>query len=272
MLAELHTSLQHLLRDRGLIDVRDVDIEFDPPLKQWVAGRTRPTLNLFLFDIQENTELRQTGMETSRGNGRGVHRMPPRRFDLRYLISALTTDVVDEHLLLWRSLVTLMKHPVLPAELLPEAVRRLDIPVQAKVVKAEDGPRPLDLWSALEVPPRPALVYVVTVPVDLEIAIEAPLVLTRTTRYTPVTNPPGLPDVATQIGGVVRDRKGVPVVGAQVSVEGRVAPEAVTNAAGEFVLVGPPTGAITLRVTRPSGSPKLVKITVPSAAYEIVAD
>jgi hypothetical protein len=272
MLAELHASLQHLLRERGLIDVRDVDIEFDAPVKSWVAGRTRPTLSFFLFDIQENTDLRQTGMETSRANGRGFHRLPPRRFDLRYLVSALTTDVLDEHLLLWRALVTLMKHPVLPAELLAESIRQYDLPIQAKVTKPDEGPRPLDVWSALEVAPRPALVYVITVPVDLEVAIEAPLVLTRTARYGPVAGAAITPDLATHIGGVVRDRKGAPVPGAQVSVEGRVAPEALTNAAGEFVLAGVPAGAVTLRVARPEGAPKLVKITVPSEAYEIVAD
>jgi hypothetical protein len=272
MLAELHSSLQQLLRERGLLDVREVDIEFDPPVKAWVAARIRPTLNLFLFDIQENTELRQTGMETSRGNGRGVHRMPPRRFDLRYLVSALTTDVTDEHLLLWRAMVTLLKHPVLPVEILPEAIRRYELPVQANVTKPEDGPRPLEVWSALESPPRPALVYVVTVPVDLEIAIEAPLVFTRTARYAQALAPGVGGDVGVHIGGVLRDRKGQPVAGAQVSVEGRVAPEATTNAAGEFMLAGMPTGVVTLRVVRDRGAPKLVKVQVPSDSYEIVAD
>ncbi len=272
MLAELHSSLQHLLRERGLLDPRDVAIEFDPPVKAWVAGRIRPTLSLFLFDIQENTDLRQTAFETTRGNGRGTHRMPPRRFDLRYLVSALTTDVADEHLLLWRALVTLMKHPVLPADILPEAILRFGLPVQAKVVKPDDGPRPLDVWSALESPPHPALVYVVTVPVDLEVTFDAPLVFTRTARYARLTEPPETAEIVTQIGGVVRDRKGVPVPGAQVSLEGRVAPESLTNAAGEFTLAGVPTGTITLRVVRGRSAPKLIKVDVPSGPYEIVAD
>jgi hypothetical protein len=272
MLADLHVSLQHLLRERGLLDARDVAIEFDPPVKSWVAGRTQPTLNLFLFDLQENTELRQTGMETTRGNGRGVHRMPPRRFDLSYLVSALTTDVMDEHLLLWRAMVTLLKHPVLPVEFLPESISRYDLPVQANVSRAEDGPRPLDIWSALVSPPRPSLVYVVTVPVDLEIAIEAPLVFTRTARYAQVLEAGAGQDVGTHIGGVLRDRKGLPIAGARVSVEGRVAPEATTNAAGEFTLAGMPTGAVTLRVVRDRSVPKLVKVQVPSDSYEIVTD
>lgn len=272
MLAELHTSLQHLLRDRGLLDARDVAIEFDPPVKAWVTSRTRPTLSLFLFDLQENTELRQTGVETTRSNGRGVHRMPPRRFDLRYLVSALTTDVGDEHLLLWRTLVTLMKHPTIPADILPDAIRRLDVPVVARIAKPDEGPRPLDVWSALEAPPRPALVYLLTVPVDLEMAIDAPLVFTRTTRYAQLEAPLASADVFTHIGGVVRDRAGVPVAGAQVSLEGRVAPEAITNAAGEFTLAGVPSGAVTLRIVRDRSTPKLVKLEIPSGSYEIVAD
>jgi hypothetical protein len=216
-------------------------------------------------------ELRQTSFETTRANGRGVQRLPPRRFDLRYLVSALTTDPADEHLLLWRTLVTLMKHPVLPPELLPEIIRRHDLPVQAKVIRSEDGPRPLDLWSALESPPRPALLYVVTVPVDLDVAIEAPLVFTRTTRYAPVEAPDSA-DVFTQIGGVVRDKRGAPVSDVRVSVEGRTAPDAVTNAAGEFTLAGVPQGAVTLRVAPARSSAKLIKIVVPSGPFDLVTD
>jgi hypothetical protein len=271
MLAELHSSLQVLLRERGLLDERDVAIEFESPVKTWVAARTRPTLNLFLFDLQENVELRQTSLETTRANGRGIQRMPPRRFDLRYLVSALTTDPADEHLLLWRTLVTLMKYPVLPPDLLPELIRRHELPVQAKVVRTEEGPRPLDLWTALESPPRPALLYVVTVPVDLEIAIEAPLVFTRTARYASL-EAADRPDTFTQIGGVVRDPRGAPVADVRVSVDGRTAPNAVTNAAGEFTLSGVPEGPVTLRVARERSRPKLIKVQVPSGPFELVTD
>ena len=149
MLTDFHGTLRGLLYDRGLIDRADVDIAFDAPARPWIGGRTRPTLNFFLYDIEENTDLRNTGMQTARGNGVAVHRMPPRRFDLRFMVSAITNEIDDEHLLLWRALVTLMKYPTIPTELLPDVVRGYDLPVATKVTKPNDSPRPLDIWSAL---------------------------------------------------------------------------------------------------------------------------
>ena len=100
MLAELHTSLQQLLYDYGRIPALDVDVRFEPPRREWVASLTRPTLDFFLFDVQENTELRHTNLQATRGATSTTYRVPPRRFDLRYMVSALTTIVEDEHLLL----------------------------------------------------------------------------------------------------------------------------------------------------------------------------
>jgi hypothetical protein len=271
MLGELNTCLRQLLRERGLIDGRDVDIEFDPPVKHWAGALVRPTLNLFLFDIQENTELRETGLQTTRANGRGVHRMPPRRFDLRYMVSAITSDVADEHLLLWRSLLTLMKYQTLPPELLPGSIRAVGVPVTTKVSKPDDAPRALDVWSALEAPPRPALIYVVTAPVDLEIAIDAPLVLTRTVRYGRTREPAGV-ELGTHIGGVVRDRSGAPVAGATVALAASARGGSPTDAEGQFVLTGVPIGSVDLRVERPGKSPRTLKIEIPSESYEIVLD
>ena len=274
MLTDLHTTLRALLYDRGLIDRRDVDIAFDPPARSWIGGRTRPTLSVFLYDVEENTELRDTGMRTLRGNGVGTQRMPPRRFDLRFMVSAITSAIEDEHLLLWRALVTLMKHPTIPAELIPESARVFDLPVSTKVTKPNDSPRALDIWGALETPPRPALLYVVTLPVDLEVALAAPLVLTRTTRYVRGVGEPADGVAAEQgvhIGGVVRDRKGRPLVGARVSADGR-AYQATTSHDGEFVLPDVGVGPVTLRVTREGRPEKRVTFDIPSDQYEIVVD
>ena len=272
MLTEFHHSLRTLVYERGNIPAADVDVTFDAPVKSWVGARTKPTLSFFLFDIRENTELRQTAPETSRANGRGVHRLPPRRFDLRYMISALTTVVEDEHLLIWRALGTLMKHSTLPNDLLPESIRAFGLPVIGKIADPEDTPRPLDIWSALENPPRPAIIYVATVPLDLEIETTAPLVLTRTERFARVGTPDVSPDLRTQIGGRVRNRKGASLPGIVVSVEGRSGPTAVTDAGGEFALAGIAPGALTLKIENPGGATTRVPITVPSDSYDIVTD
>jgi len=274
MLADLHATLRTLLYDRGLIDRGDVDIAFDAPAKPWITARTRPTLSFFLYDVEENTDLRNTSMQTTRGNGVGIHRMPPRRFDLRFMVSAITTVVEDEHLLLWRALVTLMKHPTIPPELVPAAARVYDLPVSTKVTKPNDSPRALDIWSALETPPRPALLYVVTLPVDLEVAIVAPLVLTRTARYLRGAGDPrdgAGAEHGVHIGGVVRDRRGQPLHGAVVSADGRTQ-QTTTSRDGEFVLPGIGAGPVTLRVTYEGRPETSVTFAIPSDEYEIVVD
>src|SRR5579862_2632821 len=81
MLADLHTALTELLYQKGQIPVEDVDVRFDAPRRTWVSSLTRPTLDLFLFDVRENTDLRQANLQSNRGNGKATYRVPPRRFD-----------------------------------------------------------------------------------------------------------------------------------------------------------------------------------------------
>src|SRR5256886_9312651 len=184
MLLELHNTLQRLLYERGLISPREVDITFEAPNRERIDKLTRPTINMFLFDLQENIELRQSNFETTRNNGRAERRTAPRRFDLRYMVSVLTTEVEDEHQLLWRVLLTLVRHPQFPPELLSEELRVLEPVLTTQVSRADEGQRLSGVCTALGVPPHPALYYVVTVPVDMNVVIEAPLLLTCTARYS----------------------------------------------------------------------------------------
>ena len=123
------------------------------------------------------------------------------------------------------------------------------------------------------------MIYVVTVPLDLELATSAPLVLTRTERFarlgsgSGVESMPHVPlDVRTEIGGRVRDRKGALLSGVQITVQGRAGPLAVTNASGEFALAGLSPGPATLQVQNVAGATTLVPIQIPSDSYDIVAD
>jgi hypothetical protein len=268
MLLEIHDAIRVLLFSRGGIDPTIVDVQFEPPTRQSVDSLTRPTINFFLLDIQENTDLRNTTIQTTRGNGHVTHRLPPRRFDLRYMVSVLTTVVEDEYLLLWRTLATLLKYQQLPQELIPESLRTLEPALTTKIEKPDEGPRLLDVWSAFEVPPRPALLYAVTAPMDLNIAIDAPLVLTSVASYTRGRGTGR--ESRYQIGGVVHDPQGAPVAGAKVVMQGSAGEGAVTSDEGRFVLSNAPAGVLRLTVTRSNGSSNSVSIEVPSHSYELV--
>ncbi|HLI05063.1 MAG TPA: Pvc16 family protein [Ktedonobacteraceae bacterium] len=266
MLLQLHKSIQNLLYERGQISPREVDIRFEAPTRERVEKLIRPTINLFLFDLQENKELRRSDFETTKQNGRAERRALPRRFDLRYMVSALTTSSEDEYLLLWRVLTTLLRHPQLPTEVLSEELRQIELPLVTRVSQDDEGRRMSDLWSALGGQPRPALYYVVTVPVDMELSIEAPLVLRRTTRYTRMRDERTAVESGVQIGGVVRAGSGEPLANVRVALEGSAAFESVTNTEGRFTLrdVRPSTpGTLHLRVTQADGTQKVIAVDVP---------
>ncbi len=282
MLLALHTTLQRLLYERGQIDPREVALTFEAPTRERIDRLTRPTINLFLFDLQENTEMRRGDFERTRSNGRAERRAPPRRFDLRYMVSALTTAIEDEHELIWRVLLTLVRHPQFPAELLSDELRSLEPAPVTKVSQSDEGQRLSGVWTALGVPFHPSLYYVVTVPVDMNMVIESPLVLTRTARYTRTHADGVSPEVGVQIGGVVRNAEGLPLTNVRVSLEGRAASGSETDAEGRFVLAGVPSGKVELRVTSVGGMHKIVMVEVPhpgsgagldiAQPYDIVLD
>jgi hypothetical protein len=184
MLLEVHNTLQRLLYERGQISPAEVDIQFGRPTREQVDKLIRPTINLFLAEIQENLEMRRSDYLTRRRDDNRVERyLPPRHFDLLYMVSVLTNTIEDEHLLLWRVLTTLGRYPELPAELLSEEMRAAEQAISTKVCQHEAGAQLNSLWSGLGVPPRAALTYVLTLPVDMDPVFDAPLILTRTGRY-----------------------------------------------------------------------------------------
>jgi hypothetical protein len=271
VLSPIHEALASLLRGRGQIDPLDVDVSFEVPVEQWVGSLIRPTVDFFLFDLAENTDRRETSPQVSINNGRAERRMPPRRIDLWYVVSVLTTEVADEHELLWRVLATLLKHEQIPAEVLPETLRFQDVQLRGRLAGSTESRNLLDVWSALGTRPRPALCYVLTAPLDLALSIDAPLVLSRTARYRQTGAGAQPRKVTTHIGGIVSDASGRAVPSVQIVVRGS-ASGVRTDPEGRYALHGLPEGRLALSVIREGEALKEVVFDVPSASYDIVLD
>ncbi|GAB4197240.1 MAG: hypothetical protein OHK0022_15390 [Roseiflexaceae bacterium] len=327
MFVEFNNALKVLIYELGRIDPAEVDVTFKMPTKDWVESLVAPTINLFMFDLDENTDLRHTNMQTTRSGSIAITRKPPRRYDLHYMVTPLTTVIEDQGLLLWRLLATLTRYtplplevlsgslistlirtaPPLPSNVLSEQVQealRSDAPLQpalleelrphletriapltTRVGKIDGNVRALDLWGALEIPPRPTLMYSVTVPMDLEIAIESNLVLSRSLRYrrtSPEDERAGRGidrDRATligesyTIGGVVRDRQGRPLAGITIGIEGDAAEEVLTNDEGQYAFNHRVNaGQLRLRAARPGSKPQICPLTVPSETYDLTLE
>lgn len=184
----LPDALSNLVAELGGIDSQAIAFSFAAPSKEWMASLTQPTINFFLFDIRENTEKREVNPQVFRrmAENEGGRKMPPRRMDLSYLVSVFASDARDELALLWRVTAALMQHPVLPEEVMPEALkeslRQMDAQITARLHEKESGRDWLEWWTALGVTPRASLHYVVTVPLDLERELKSKLVLSWETR------------------------------------------------------------------------------------------
>lgn len=267
MLLDLHEVIRALIYQHGHVSGADVDVRFEAPTRAWIERLTRPTISLFLFRLEENTDRRQTSPQTVKANGHASRRLPPRRIDLHFLVSALATEIEDEHALLWRTLAALMRIPEYPDSLLSDTLRRLDVPINARVAQPDSEQRLLDIWNALGTDPHPAFSYVLTVPLDLELAIEAPLVLTRTIRLASIADESN-PETNVHIGGVVRQPDGTPMGGVSVWLDEH-AEKSITDPAGRFVLRGVQSGSVTVHLTPPEGSTETVTLVVPSDHYEI---
>lgn len=79
MLTDLDEILKQMFIKEMSIENSEVNIEFDLPKREWVAKLSRLTVNLYLCDIQENTELRRNNWVVERdNNGRTTKKWPLR--------------------------------------------------------------------------------------------------------------------------------------------------------------------------------------------------
>lgn len=167
MLHLLDESLETFLRAVVPLPAREVDIAFAAPDGEWSAAlSSRPTVDLYLWDIRPNLSDRDFGeMIVEEPDGRRVRRDPLPRVDCRYLVTAWTSEVRDEHSLLGDVLSALLLHPVIEAEHL-QGVFASVRPLPTLRLRSGDGSENSDFWSALGGQLKPGLDLVVTVTVD----------------------------------------------------------------------------------------------------------
>ena len=161
--------LERLVR-RDALNGSSVDLVFDAPTTDWVARRSGPAVNLYLYDIREDLQRRVPAWEDSRGSdGLVVGRsQPPRRFRLAYLVTAWTQRPEDEHRLLSSLLVCMLRNPMLKPGDLGGSLDEANLPVYIEVGQPETQERSLaDIWSALGGELKPSLDVVVIAPVAI---------------------------------------------------------------------------------------------------------
>jgi hypothetical protein len=173
MLHLLDESMEAFLRARVPLAPREVDVVFDAPDGTWAAAVSRPTVNLYLWDVRPSLAEREFGENLiARDDGRRFRRDPLPRVDCRYLVTAWTTEVANEHKLLGDVLTTMLLHPVIEPEHLRGAFASVR-PLPSVHMRSGDGSQNSDFWSALGGQLKPGLDVVVTVTVDAAAMVDA---------------------------------------------------------------------------------------------------
>ena len=166
MIDEIDAALRALLKDEALGSA-DVDVVFDAPTKDWAARRNAPTVNAFLYDIREDMRKRTRGM-VNEYDDHGIvvgRRLPPRFYNLSYLVTAWTQRPEDEHRLLAQMLMCFSNYDAMPPERLNGAIGRLGLAVEMKISLPPPEDRSFaDVWTALGGELKPSIDVVLSVP------------------------------------------------------------------------------------------------------------
>jgi hypothetical protein len=185
MFQDVDETLKELLIQKVPIKNTDIDIKFEIPNTDWETRLQKPTINLFLYDIRENQELRSNERFLTRNGATGTETRDPVRMDLSYMITVWTKEIADEHRLLGNILKTLLRYPILPTEVLQGEMVNPSLPLRAWVTQPERIPNGWEFWTTLEGRFKAGLSYVVTIPVQPFEPVEVPLVTEKVIKMEP---------------------------------------------------------------------------------------
>ena len=259
-------TLRQILIDDVPIKKAEIDISFDRPTREWASRLTRPAINLFLYDVREREDLKDdTPIITRDGDGRAVKQMPPRRIDLAYMITAWTKQADDEHRILGSVLASMYRQNEIDEKYLQGNLKLATYPVLTRVTRPNELVNLPDLWGVMDNETHASLSWIVTAPLDVFAPIVGPLVRTKEVRVTALDAE--WQETIIQVGGFAL-RKGEPLVGAKVTIEG-TGFEVETDAEGKFSFANLPAGEYTLRIEPPAGKAQKQKVAVPSANYDL---
>ncbi len=173
MFDDINRTVEALLKSDLPSDISSqVSISFATPDDSFPpAGLALPAINLFLFEIHENTQLREfEPSNVRRSDGSMVRVPPPAHIDCHYVITAVAEPTLgseqDELHILGAVLRVVLRYRVLPDAVLRGALVGQSPPVRAAAVRQGMHPSGVEFWQSLKGKPRATLHYTLTVPVD----------------------------------------------------------------------------------------------------------
>jgi hypothetical protein len=187
MIDDLDRTLEELLKRELPPELVDqVTISFAVPDDQFPPSSvTLPAIDLFLYDVRENRELRTNEWVVERnGNGTATKKRAPARVECSYLITAWsskssTTPAQDEHRLLGEVMQVLLRHATIPEPALQGSLAGQEPPLPTVTLLPGHLQSMGEFWQALGGKPKAALNYTVTISVAVHKPVEAGVVTAK---------------------------------------------------------------------------------------------
>jgi hypothetical protein len=187
MINALDETLKAMLqRDLPKDLAGQVQISFITPDDQFPPQSvTPPAINLFLYDIRENLDLRSNENHYQRhADGIATRTRAPVRVDFSYLVTAWPSESLpdtanDEHRLLGAVMQVLLRYRTLPEELLHGILKDQEPVPPVSSLQAGYLESFGEFWQSLGGKPKAALHYKVTLAVDVAPPKDVHLVTTK---------------------------------------------------------------------------------------------
>ena len=164
-------ALEKFLRAAVPLPEAAIDLSFAAPDKAWGSGITRPSVNVYLWDIKRSAPRSQAGQIEMTDDGQVFRRPPNPVVNLTYFVTAWASELRDEHQLLGSVLRAILGHGELPPEHIPDEFEQKS-PILLDIATSADR-KPGDFSSTLDGQLKPGLEMRVTIEVDAYRWVEA---------------------------------------------------------------------------------------------------
>jgi hypothetical protein len=276
MIRDLSETLKEILtKSQGLPgELKAANIVFDRPVDGGFPQNLGTVVDLFLYDVREDVDLRSNEPEFIRNNGQVTILAPPMRVACSYLVTAWpvggTELALQEHRLLSQVLQLFSSLPTIPANFLQGSLVGQEPPLPMVTALVDPQKNLSEFWMALGVNLHPSITLKVTLSMDVLKPVTASKVITKTLRTGERTSPddeqliPATAETITRIGigGSVTDENQSPIDGAEVSLPD-LGLETVTDAVGRYKFTLKQPGILTLQVRK---GDKLQTVSINAAA------
>ena len=266
MIDDLSRTLKAVLQDPSFAavfpELNAAEIVFDRPLDPFTPAST--TVDVFLYDLRENLELRLNEPTTITVGNQVVTSPAALRLACSYLVTAWPVGGADlplqEHKLLTQVLRVLSHYPIIPASFLQGTLLGQDPPLPMVTLHPDALKNLAEFWSSLGSKLKPSLTVTATISVPVFADVDDYIVYTHSTIYAPGINAPA--ETLIQFGGRVIDNNSKAVSGALVDLLDMGLRE-TTDDAGQFNFPNVTAGAHSVRALATGFKAKTKTVTVP---------